>query len=150
MVLVRFFDFIGERMGQAFGIVFKIIIPLLVTALPIDRVCAFTLSRFGIFADVVAIVGFLLLLIFHPKIASVAEFIIIGFALIFTIGFKTIHAWWAWAAMAVAMVFLFFKILFLFSLMVKRAAAMDAADAEELDEDLDEDTEALETNTELV
>lgn len=145
MGLVRFFDFIGEKMGQAFGIVFKIIVPFLVTALPIDRVCAFTMRRFELIADGILLLGFLVLLILYPRIASVAEFVIIGFALVFTIGFGTIHTWWAWMAMGAAMLFIFFKILFLFAIMIKRADAMDAADR--ADQELDDEDEQSDEET---
>jgi hypothetical protein len=122
MQLVRFFDFIGSKMGRWFGIIFKIIVPFLVTLIPIDQVCAWLVanSQARTF-DFVLWVAFLCILIWFPKVASALEFFIIGFALVVTVGFGTIDHLWGWGVMITATVFLFCKLLFLLAIMIKRA-----------------------------
>lgn len=128
MLLVRFFDYIGEKTGRGFGIIFKIIIPFLVTFIPIDQVCAWTTGPYARMFDIILWIGFLCLLIWLPRIASVTEFVIIGLALVLTIGLGTIDHAWGWAVMIASAVFLFFKLLSLLAIMIKKADAMQTGD----------------------
>jgi hypothetical protein len=122
MLLVKAFDYIGNKMGQAFGIVFKIILPFLITLIPIDQVCAWLVGTGQAkLYDFVLWAAFLCVLIWFPKIASVVEFFIIGFALVVTVGFGTIDHLWGWCVMIIAALFLFFKLLCLLAVMIKRA-----------------------------
>lgn len=121
MVLVRFFDFIGRKMGQSFGIIFKIVIPFLVTFVPMDIVSSLVAKDDGKIVSIILWLGFLALLIFAPKVASVVEFFVIGFAMVFAFGYGMINRWWGVAIMISAGVFLFFKILFLINILIKKA-----------------------------
>ena len=124
MALVRFFDFIGKKMGNSFGIIFKIIIPFMITFIPIDQVSGWLFGPMAKILDFVLWAGFLVLLIFVPKAASIIEFIVIGFALVLTIGFGSIDHLWGWCVMISAAVFLFFKLLFLLAILIKKANGM--------------------------
>ena len=124
MTLVRFFDFIGKKFGNSFGIIFKIIIPFLATFIPIDQVCGWLFGSLAKYLDFVMWPAFLLLLIFAPKAASVTEFLVIGLALVITVGFGNIDHLWGWCVMIGAAVFLFFKILFLLAILIKKSNGM--------------------------
>ncbi|MCH5201623.1 MAG: hypothetical protein J1F17_00320 [Oscillospiraceae bacterium] len=121
MVLVRFFDFIGRKMGQSFGIIFKIIIPFLVTFVPMDIVSTLVSSGDAKIVSIILWLIFFVLLIIAPKVASVVEFFVIGFAMVFAFGYGIINHWWGYAIMISAGVFLFFKILFLINILIKKA-----------------------------
>ena len=121
MALVKFFDFIGKKMGNGFGIIFKIIIPFLVTFIPIDQVSGWLFGPMAKIMDFVLWAALLVLLIFVPKAASVMEFIVIGLALVLTIGYESIDYLWGWCVMIAAAVFLFFKLLFLLTILIKKA-----------------------------
>ncbi|MGN1132806.1 MAG: hypothetical protein ACI4RL_07835 [Ruminococcus sp.] len=121
MTLVRFFDFIGKKMGNSFGIIFKIIIPFIVTFFPIDQVSGWIFGSMAKVLDFVLWAALLVLLLLAPRAASIAEFIIIGFALVLTIGSGTIDHLWGWCVMIAGAVFLFFKILFLLTILIKKA-----------------------------
>lgn len=110
MALVRFFDFIGKKFGNGFGIIFKIIIPFLVTFIPIDQVCGWFFGPLAKIMDFVLWSAFLILLIFLPKTASVIEYLVIGFALVITVGFGNIDHLWGWCVMIIAAVFCSLKL----------------------------------------
>lgn len=124
MALVRFFDFIGKKFGNGFGIIFKIIIPFLVTFIPIDQVSGWLFGPLAKIMDFVLWSAFLILLIFLPRTASVIEYLVIGFALVITVGFGNIDHLWGWCVMIIAAVFLFFKTLFLLTILIKRSNGM--------------------------
>ncbi|MGN1125937.1 MAG: hypothetical protein ACI4RI_00715 [Ruminococcus sp.] len=124
MALVRFFDFIGKKMGNSFGIIFKIIIPFILTFIPIDQVSGWLFGPMARILDFVLWAALLVLLVFAPKAASVMEFIVIGLALVFAIGSGTIDHLWGWCVMIAGAVFLFFKILFLLTILIKKANGM--------------------------
>lgn len=140
MLLVKFYDFIGRKMGQAYGLIFKIVIPFLVTFIPIDQISAFLIGPQAKMFDFFLWGAFLATLIWLPKVASAAEFMIIGFALISSIGFGTIDHLWGWVVMIIAAVFLFFKLLFLLVIMIKKANGMyDADNPDEIEHEYVED-----------
>lgn len=124
MALVKFYDFVGKKFGNSFGIIFKIIIPFLVTFIPIDQVCGWLFGPLAKVLDFVLWSAFLVLLIFVPKAASVMEFLVIGFALVITVGFGNIDHLWGWCVMIGAAVFLFFKLLFLLAILIKKSNGM--------------------------
>lgn len=87
-----------EKMGNWFGVIFKILIPLLVMYRPIKAfIFTFVLlgtinggdsylsSDLGVIVFGILYAIFTLLLIFLPKVASVTEFVLIGWYFVFLI-----------------------------------------------------------------
>lgn len=130
MLLVNFFDFICKKFGRSFFIIFKIIIPFLAMLVPIDQMCKWLMISSKVTA-LILYACFLAMLIFVPKIASVVEFIVIGLAFILCFSLGSVTHLFGWTVMIFAGIFLFFKVLFFLSMLIKQANSNIEMDSKE-------------------
>ena len=131
MLLVNFFDFICKKFGRSFFIIFKIIIPFLAMLVPIDQVCKWLMISSSKVTALILYACFLAMLIFVPKIASVVEFIVIGLAFILCFSLGSVTHLFGWTVMIFAGIFLFFKVLFFLTMLIKQSNSNIEMDSKE-------------------